>query len=382
MLSSLFSKETTVGIDIGSSCIKVVEIEPTATGWMLTNAAVAPTPREAIKDGNIVNIIDVSHEIRTLLHDAGIKATGAVCAISGSQVIVRQVQFPKMPEASLRKSIRYEASKYISSSMDDSIVEFQILGDAEDPNQMNVMLVAAPREMIDSRVTALESAGLEPMVIDIESFALIRSLVEFNATDEYLSNTVALIDIGASHTDVDIVSMGEFALTRNIPIAGDSFTNSIKSLMGGSFEEAEQAKLAMTAQNPIDVLNTAEPDNKSWRVVQPLMDELIREIRRSVHFYQSQFPEGSAEAQVSKIVLTGGTARMPGLDAYISAKLATPTEVARVFEQTAIGTGRVSKEFISEHGPVLAVCAGLALKELVPDYAHKGCGLAVSFRSR
>lgn len=371
MLSSFFGKETTVGLDIGSSCIKAVEIEPTPNGWVVVNAAVAPTPREAIKDGNIVNIIDVSAEIRNLLRDAGIHATGAVCAISGSQVIVRQVQFPKMPESSLRKSIRYEASKYISSSMEDSIVEFEILGDAEDPTQMNVMLVAAPREMIDSRVSALESAGLEPLVIDIESFALIRSLVEFNATDEYLNKTVALIDIGASHTDVDIVSQGEFALTRNIPIAGDSFTNAIKSLTGGGFEEAEQAKIAMTSQTPIDQLNMVEPDNKSWRVVQPLVDELIREIRRSIHFYQSQFPEGSAEAQVGKVVLTGGTARMPGLDSYVSSKLATPTEVAQVFKQTAIGTGQVSQQFIEEHGAVLAVCTGLALKELLPEVTLK-----------
>lgn len=371
MLSSFFSKETTVGIDIGCSCIKAVEIEPTPSGWTLVNAAVAPTPKESMKDGCITNIDDVSQEIRTMLRDAGIKATGAVCAISGSQVIVRQVQFPKMPEAALRKSIKYEASKFISSSMEDSIVEFEILGDAEDPNQMNVMLVAAPRDMIDSRVAALESAGLDPLVIDIESFALIRSLVEFNATDEYLGSTVALIDIGASHTDVDIVSKGEFALTRNIPIAGDSFTNSIRSLLGGGFDEAEQAKRAMTAGHPIDQLNASEPDNKCWRVVQPLLDELIREIRRSVHFYQSQFPEGSVDAQVSKIVLTGGTARIPGLESYISAKLNTPTEVAQVFKQTAIGTGQVAQQFIDEHGPVLAVCTGLALKELIPENTLK-----------
>jgi len=371
VLSSFFGKETTVGIDIGSSCIKAVEIEPTANGWTLVNAAVAPTPKEAVKDGTIADILEVSQSIRTLLRDAGIKATGAVCAISGSQVIVRQVQFAKMPEAALRKSIKYEASRYISSSMEDSTVEFEILGDAEEPNQMNVMLVAAPREMIDSRVKCLESAGLEPLVIDIESFALIRSLVEFNATDEYLSKTVALIDIGASHTDVDIVSKGEFALTRNVPIAGDSFTNAIRSLSGGLFDEAEQAKLAMTSQIPLDQLGATEPDNKCWRVVQPLMDELIREIRRSVHFYQSQFPEGSADAAVSKIVLTGGTARMPGLDAYMSSKLNTPTEVAHVFQETAIGTGQVAPQFIEECGPVLAVCTGLALKELVPESASR-----------
>ena len=367
VFSLLFSNESAAGIDIGSSCIKAVEIEPTAKGWTLTKAAVAPTPQETIKDGIIVNILDVSQGIRSMLKESGIRATGAICAISGSQVIVRQVQFPKMPKSTLRKSIKYEASKYISSSMEDSIVEFEILGDAEEPGQMNVMLVAAPRDMVDSRVSVLESAGLEPLVIDIEAFSLIRSLVEFSASDEYLHRTVALIDTGASHTDVNIVSRGEFALTRNIPIAGDSFTNAIKSLTGGSFEEAEKMKLEMTAQQPVDQLNTAEQDSRSWRVVQPLLDEMIREIRRSIHYYQSQFPEDSTDALVSKIVLTGGSARMPGMDAYMSSKLSIPTQIADVFHQTAIDTGDVPEAFLEEHGPVLAVGAGLALKGLAPD---------------
>ena len=371
MISSFFGKEVTVGIDIGSSSIKAVEIEPTPNGWTVVNAAVAPTPSEAIKDGCIINIVDVSQEIRNMLRDADIKAGGAVCAISGSQVIVRQVQFPKMPEAMLRKSIKYEAGKFISSSMEDSIVEFEILGEAEDPNQMNVMLVAAPRDMIDSRVATLESAGLEPLVIDIESFALIRALVELNATDEYLNSTIALIDIGASHTNVDIVSKGDFALTRNIPIAGDSFTNSIRSLLGGGFDDAERAKREMTAQYPIDELNAVGGDNKCWRVVQPLLDELIREIRRSILFYQSQFPEGSADAGVDKIVVTGGTARIPGLGTYISNKLGINVEVAHVFEQKAIKTEAVNKDFIDEHGSVLAVSTGLALKELIPENTSK-----------
>lgn len=371
VLSSLFSKEITVGIDIGSSCIKAVEIEPTASGWVLANAAVAPTPKDAIREGIIINALDVSQQIRSMLHEAGIKATGAVCAISGSQVIVRQVQFAKMPESALRKSIRYEASKHIPSSMEDSVVEFEILGDAEEPGQMNVMLAAAPREMVDSRVAVLEAAGLEPLVVDIEAFALIRSLVEFSASDEYLHRTVALIDMGASHTDVNIVSRGEFVLTRNIPIAGDSYTNAIKSLTGGSFEDAERMKFEMAREHPLDQLNAAEQDNKSWKVVQPLVDELIREIRRSIHYYQSQFPEGSSDALVSKIVLTGGSARVPGMAAYMSSKLGITAEIADVFRQTAISTGSVPEQFLDEHDPVLAVGTGLALKELVPDVKQK-----------
>ncbi|MEN6581918.1 MAG: type IV pilus assembly protein PilM [Armatimonadota bacterium] len=372
MLSSLFSKETTVGIDIGSSCIKAVEIEPTARGWELVNAAVAPTPADAIREGVIVNVAEVSQQIRSLLKEAGIRATGAISAISGSQVIVRQVQFPKMPEATLRKSIKYEASKHISSSMEDSAVEFEILGDVPDsPGMMNVMLVAAPREMVDTRVAAIESAGLEPLVIDVEAFAIIRALVDFSASDEYLQKTVALIDMGASHTDVNIVSKGEFALTRNIPIAGNSFTNAVKSLTGSSFDDAERAKLEMTSGSPLDELSAREGDNRSWKVVQPLLDELIREIRRSIHYYQSQFPEGSPEALVSQITLTGGTARMPGMSAYMSAKLSIPTQIADIFSQSAIGTSKISPEFVREHGPVLAVGTGLGLKEMVPETKQK-----------
>ena len=370
MFSSLFGKETIVGIDVGSSCIKAVQVEPTSRGWELVNAAVMPTPIDAIKEGVVINIADVSHCIRSMLKDAGMKATGAICAISGSQVIVRQVQFVKMPEAVLRKSIKYEASKHISSSMDDSVVEFEILAEVPDQGQMDVMLVAAPREMVDSRVQVIESAGLDPLSVDVEAFALIRSLVEFSASDEYLHKTVALIDMGASHTDVNIVSRGEFVLTRNIPIAGNSFTNAVKSLVGVSFEEAERLKIEMTADTPLDQINK-DTESRCWRVVQPLLDELVREIRRSIHYYQSQFPEGSPEALVSKVILTGGSARMRGIGAYVSHKLSIPTEIADVLNQTAISTDRVPADFLAEHGPVLAVVTGLALKELVPETKRK-----------
>lgn len=371
MFNSLFSKESTLGLDIGSSFIKAVEIVPTSQGWELANAAVTPCPKDAIKDGAIINIVEVSHAIKSMLKEAGIKATGSICGISGSQVIVRQVQFPKMNESLLRKSIKYEASKYISSSVDDSVVEFEIIGDTEDGNLMNVWLVAAPNEMIDSRVKVLDSAGLEPLVIDVEAFSMIRSLVEFSSTDKYLEQTVAMVDMGASHTDVNVVSKGEFVLTRNIPIAGDSFTNAIKSLAGSTFEDAEKMKLEMASGYALDQISTLQPDNRTWKVVQPLLDELIREIRRSINYYHSQFPEGSNESFVGKIILTGGSARMPGMDSYISSKLNIQTEIADVFRQSAISTGKVNKQFVQEYGPILAVGVGLALKELTEESKQK-----------
>lgn len=371
MLSFFMSRESIVGIDIGSSTIKAVEAVSTGSGWELINAAVAPCPQEAVKDGVVKDIHEVSTVIRNMLRESGIKASEAVCGISGSQVIVRQVQFPKMPEAMLRKSIRYEAGKFISSSVEDSVIEFEIIGDAEEPGQMNVWLVAAPRDMVESRVAALEAAGLEPLAVDVEAFALIRSIVELNSTDRFLHETVALMDMGAGHTDVNIVSRGEFVLTRNIPIAGNSFTNAIKNLTGSSFEEAESSKLEMTAQHPLDELSTAEPENRNWRVVQPLLDELIREIRRSVNFYHSQFPEGDTESFVSRVILTGGSSQMPGIDRYISEKLGIQTEKAQFFTESAISTGRVPSSFLSEHEAVLAIGTGLAVKELIADAKQK-----------
>lgn len=363
MLSQLFGKDTIVGIDIGCSHIKAVEVEPHGTGFRLVNAALQATPPESCRDGVITNYLDVSQAIKTLLRSANIRSTSAVAAISGSQVIVRQVQIPKMSEASLRKSIHYEASKYVSASIDDSVVEFEIIGQSEDSEQMNVMLAAAPKELVESRVNVLEAAGLQPIAIDVEAFAIIRALVENTTIGEFDNKTVALIDMGASHTDVNIVTNGSFALTRSIPIAGDSFTNAIKTLTGFSYEDAERLKFEMAMQDSIDKMLVQEVESKSWRVVQPLLDELLREIRRSIHYYQSQFPEGAEQASVSQIVLTGGTARMPGIAAYVETKLNVPVDIGDVFAKSEISLGRFTQDFAEEYGPVLVVGAGLALKE-------------------
>ncbi|HOP79498.1 MAG TPA: type IV pilus assembly protein PilM [Armatimonadota bacterium] len=363
MLSQLFGKDTVVGIDIGNSHIKAVEVEPCGTGFRLVNAALQVTPLDSCRDGVITNIPDVAQAIRTLLRSANIRSTGAVAAISGSQVIVRQVQLPKMSEASLRKSIRFEAAKYVSASMDDSVVEFEILGDVEGTDQMNVMLVAAPKDLVESRVSVLEAAGVEPIAIDVEAFAIIRALVDCNKTQDFTSKTIALVDMGASHTDVNIVSGGTFALTRSIPIAGESFTNAIKTLTGFSYDDAERMKFEMALQESIDKLSSGDVESKCWRVVQPLLDELLREIRRSIHYYQSQFPEGAEQASVSEVVLTGGTARMPGMAAYVSSKLNVPVEIGDAWSKNQISLGRFTQDFADDYGPVLVVGTGLALKE-------------------
>lgn len=368
-LPHLFGKDRVIGIDIGSSSIKIMELEAApGGGWQAARAVLQPTPPESCHDGMITDVTAVAAAVRNALRGAEIHARGAVAAVSGSQVLVRHVQVPRMSEAVLRKSIRFEAAKYISTGIDDSLVEFEIVDTEGDGGQMQIMLVAAPADLVESRVAVLEEVGLEPLVVDVEAFALMRSLVEFSTDPALQGESVALVDMGAGHTDLNIVSGGRFALTRSIPIAGASLTQAIKSQTGTSDEESESLKRRVRI-GPMMDSGDAPPDEsiiRTARALQPQLDELLREIRRSLHYYQSQFPEGTPQAVVSRLLLTGGTSRLAGLPEYISAKLNLRASLFNIFTEGIIGRGCLTEEEARAEGPLFAVAAGLALKSEQP----------------
>jgi len=379
-LKRIFSKELVVGVDIGSRLIKVVQAEAgRAPGqWRITRAAVAPTPAEAVRDGVVVDRTAVAAALRDLCGLAGIDANGAAIAISGTSVIVRHVKMPRMAESVLRKSVRFEAGTYISSSVEDSLIEFEITGPVpEEADKMGVMLVAAPNDMVDSRLQTLAEAGLEPVAVDVEAFALQRALLEMTATRPGDGVTLALLDIGAATTDVNIVTNGQFALTRTISIAGDQFTQNLKSLHP-RLEWAELEALKTRINMGVLLQPEADPEAVALaKAVQPVMDELLREVRRSMNYYQSQLtdtansnlPAGVTAATgggaVSKIVLSGGSARMQGLDAYMAARLGASVEVWNVFDNPALDTSAFAPEFLQANFALLTNCVGLALKELM-----------------
>ena len=380
-LSQVFGKEKIVGVDIGSRFMKAVQAEAGRTpgSWRVVKAAIAPTPHDAVRDGIVVDQAGVANAIRAMLSSAGIDANAVVCAISGTSVIVRHVKLPKMRESVLRKSVRFEAAKHISSSVEDSMIEFEITGSVPgEDDKMSVMLVAAPNDMVESRLSALAAAGLEPVAVDMEAFALQRALVDLSPTRPGEGTTLALLDIGATTTDVNIIANGLFALTRNIPIAGDSFTQALKAAApGAGWEELERLK---TEVDMAALLQAESADSEAAalaRTLQPAIDELLREVRRSTNYYQSQLadpansilPAGTTSqtsGPVGKIVITGGSARMRGLEAYMSARLGVPVEIWNPFQNPDIDAGSVLQSFIDENHPLLVLGIGLALKELAP----------------
>ena len=243
LFDNLYGTPNAVGIDIGSHSIKVVQVTPTRNGFALLRAGSTPTPPEAIKQGVVDDRLAVAEAVDTLLQRLGITAPWAVAAVAGPTVVVRQVRLPAMPEHQLRKSIYWEARNYISFPVEDSLVEFQILGTTtvDGTPQMDVMLVATPRDLVDSRTNTLEQAGLEPIAIELEPFALMRVAVEL-PQGALANETVALVSIGAAYTHISIVAGGTFVLSRSVTVAGNSFTEAIANGMGIDLAQAEEIK--------------------------------------------------------------------------------------------------------------------------------------------
>lgn len=362
VFSHLFASESVVGVDIGSNTIKIVRAEPSKQGGRVTNIAMCSTPPECVKEGIVTDIPEVAAAVKACMRSAGIKVTNGIAAIAGPGVIVRQVQVPTMPERVLRKSIRFEASKYISTSIEDSLVEFEILGSGREEGQMNIMIASAPRAMVDSRVSVLEQSGLDPLAIDVEVFASLRSLVDYNS-DKFLSeSTVGLLDIGASHAEINLVSKGCLELSRTIPIAGDSFTNAIKNARGCSDADAELIKSQIDLTELVSMPAGAIED-PCMRALQSLIDELLREVRRSVNYYQSQLPEGTMDTVLETLLLSGGSTRLKGLGEYIHSRLHMDVRTANPILGKLVNQS-LSDPISEEDVPLISVAFGLAVKEM------------------
>ncbi|MBS1723768.1 MAG: type IV pilus assembly protein PilM [Armatimonadetes bacterium] len=356
MSLSIFRTKSYIGLDLGSSHIKAVTIEKTQAGWKIGRIVRFPTPKGSIQDGVVTDVDALSTAIHDMMKTHRLNATSAVIGASGGSVIVRNVKIPTMPEAVLRKSIKFEASRYVPSSIEDSYIEFEILGPADDDN-MEVLIVAAPREIVESRVKACEAAGLDVEIVDIEAFAAFRSLIESEPTSDISNATIAVIDIGSHTTNVSVVNNGVFAMTRSIPQAGSTLTDALKSYFKLSDEDAESGK----AQLDLNVLlDESKPqENPPLRVIQPFLDDQIREIRRSLNYYQSQQNEGGQSSPVTKLVVCGGGAELKGVQGYIEQKLGIETVMLGVFDNPRFVYAGSDDP---GSGLDLAVASGLAMR--------------------
>jgi type IV pilus assembly protein PilM len=357
-----------IGLDIGSHAIKAVQLEHEREGLAVKKAGSRPTPPEAVKAGVIVEPAAVAAEVSALLDALEVEATAACVACAGPTVVVRQLQLPTVSERQLRQSLQWEARNYISFPVEESTIEFQVL--ARNGAQMEVMMVAAPRELVEGQLETLSLAGLEAVAVEIQPFSAIRALVEWSADGALDEETVALMGLGAAYTDINIVRGRSFVLTRMIPIAGDSMTEAIASALSMEKPKAEALKeTAMQVVSSEEERATLDPfAQQASRAVEPLLDELIREVRRSLAYYdyQQQAPaQQAATPGVNRIIISGGTSKMAGLAKYLQSQLGVPVEMAELFGGSRLPAPGLSQEYLDEHAPGLVVATGLALREIL-----------------
>jgi type IV pilus assembly protein PilM len=351
-----FKKPSYVGVDIGHKHIKLVQLDRMGTGWRVTKQVSIPTPSDSVKDAVVVDPDVVGIAIKAGMREHKITASQAVIGVSGASVIVRTIKVAKMTPQMLRKTIKYEAGHYVPSSIEDSYIECEIIGDAPEEGLMEVLIVAAPREIVESKLAAVERADLEVDIVDVEAFALYRSLIESDEHSVLNQMTVAIVDIGAAATTVSVITNGKFAMTRTIVQAGQVMTDALKTYFQLSDEQAEQGKSQLDfsplVANPLT-------ENAPLKVIQTHVDDLAREIRRSLGYFQSQQTESSKNNPVTHIVLTGGGAKLHGLGEYMANKLGAEVITTGVFDNPKFVPAGIEPP---GKGLEWAVATGLAMR--------------------
>ena len=377
-----------LGVDIGTHTIKVMQMEHQRNGWVPTRAGMTPTPSSALKGGAIDDPLPIAHALRELLRALDVRASHAVTGVAGLSVVARTLQLPAMPEQQLRKTIRWEIRNYISFPVEDAVTQFSVLKPAETGGQIEVMVVACPRDLVDHRLAILEHCGLEPVAVEIDPFAALRSLVHWQGMGQNGASAngdrplFAFVGIGASWTDITILRGTEFVLTRSLPLAGNHLTEAIASTLSIDAATAQQLK-----ESGLQVVHSEEqraqltPDaQQASRAIEPFLEELARELRRSLAYYDYQQPsaEGPEAPAAGRIILYGGSARLPGLVESFQHALNLPTETAALFAVPE-GTEPDSAEaaYFANQGPTWATVTGLALREyLTTDAGSRRKGVA------
>ncbi len=343
---SLFGrKKTTVALDIGSGLIKLVQISHGGGEPVLTKVATTEVVDDAIVEGEVMDKGLVADAIRGLMASSGIKTKQVVTAVGGRDVIIKKIAMDRMKEAEAREVIRWEAEQHVPFDMDNVEIDFQILDPEGEGLQMNVLLVAAKRELVEHKVALLSDVGLEASVIDVDAFAL-HNAFEVNYP-EAMRGVVGLVNVGHETTNINILDDGVPVLTRDIPIGTRRFKEDLQRERGLSSEEADRVLQGSESSEALDPL------------LESRGEELAVGIERAAAFLQSA---SRSAGGIGRIFTTGGGARIPRLNKVLSDRLRIPVQLANPIEKLQVAEGVFYTLSVDEVAPLLMLPIGLALR--------------------
>ena len=343
------AKTPLVGLDISSTAVKLLQLTESGGRYRVEHYAVEPLPPNAVVEKNIVEVEAVGEAIKRAVARSGAKAKHAAAAVSGSSVITKIIPMQgNLDEDAMVDQVQVEASNYIPYPIEEVSLDFEVLGPvANNPEMVQVMLAASRTENVEVRQSALDLGGLTAKVIDVEAFAMENA---FKLVADQLSvpkdAIVALVDIGATMTTLNVLRSQRSIYTREQVFGGKQLTDEVMRRYGLSYEEAGLAK----RQGGL-------PESYDVEVLEPFKEALVQQVSRLLQFFYA----GSEFNRVDQVVLAGGCASIAGIGSLVEEQLGVPTVIANPLANMALGP-RVQAHALAQDAPALMIACGLALR--------------------
>lgn len=341
-----------LGLDIGSSAVKLVQMKEQRGRYILQKFGIMPLEPEVIVDGTVMDAARVVTAIKDLIKETEVKLKNVAMSISGHSVIVKKISLPPMPDDELEGQVKLAAEQYIPFDINEVNLDFHVLNPLEQSDdgqpQMSILLVAAKKEKVNELTELVKGAGLTPLVLDVDAFA-IENMYGINYTVGP-EEVITLVNLGASVMNVNILRGPTSLFTRDISIGGNRYTESIQRELGVPYEEAEAAKKGERREG-------LDPEAVAT-VIEGVNAEVTSEIARSVDYFKSTYRDG----EVSKILMCGGCAKVPGLMPQLKERMGGVVELANPFNSVDTTTAGFDPEFLADIAPQAAVGVGLALR--------------------
>jgi len=349
MFKKGMGKKNLVGLDIGSSSVKAVELSRKGGTLQLLNLGYENLQTDTIVDGQIMELNNVSNVISNIFSEHQIKTNRVAAGVSGHSVIVKNIVLPQMSEDELQESFSWHAEEHIPFDIADVNLDYQLTGNSSE--SMHVLMAACKSDKIANVKQAIQLAGKQPIIIDVDAFAL-QNCYEANYQPK-VGEIVALLNIGASTMNINILNGTRSVFARDASVGGSQYTSMLQKEFGLSFEQAEAVKRG----GPI-------PEGIEERPIQPIIETvseiLALEVRKTMDFYRATAEEG--EAAIQKILLAGGGSKLSGLGEYLAKRFEIPVEVFDPFRQIQVDPAKFDPDYMREIVPEMAVAVGLALR--------------------
>jgi len=343
-------KKSVVGLDIGSSALKAVELRPARNGFELLHIAHQNLQSDTIVDGHIIDLNHVSDSINRIWNEQNIRTDQVATSLSGHAVIVKKILLPSMSEEELDEQIHWEAEQYIPFDINDVNLYHEIVGHDASGQNMDVLLVACKRDKIAQFTQVISQAGKQPVVVDVDAFAL-QNAYEANYYPGP-NQTVALLDIGASVMTINIVRGATSIFTCDISAGGNQYTDLLQKELNLTFEQAEAIKRGGTIEQQLPV-EQIEP------ALQSVSEMLALEIQRTLDFFRATAVDSPA---IDRMLIAGGSSKVHQLAEYLSDKFQMPVEQFDSFRSIRFDAKKFDDEYLKELSPNMAVAVGLAVR--------------------